>query len=79
MNRYKLTLYPNTIIRLLDNSTIPTDLANTDYANFKAQINADEAQLEDVDGNLMTAIQAKEYVATLLLKESLEKQPETVN
>jgi hypothetical protein len=44
---------------------IPCDPANTDYANFKAQINADEAQLEDADGNLMTAEQAKAYVATL--------------
>ena len=32
---------------------------------MKAQINADEAQLEDADGNLMTAEQAKAYVATL--------------
>jgi hypothetical protein len=38
---------------------------NSDYQNFKAQINADEAQLEDADGDLMTAEQAKEYVATL--------------
>lgn len=36
-----------------------------DDANFKKQINADEAQLEDADGNLMTAEQAKAYVATL--------------
>lgn len=41
------------------------DPANTDYANFKAQINADEAQLEDADGNLMTAAEAKSYIATL--------------
>ena len=38
---------------------------NTDYQNFKAQINADEAQLEDTDGNLMSPEQAKAYVATL--------------
>ena len=44
---------------------IPFDPANTDYQNFKKQINADEAQLEDADGNLMTAEQAKEFVATL--------------
>ena len=43
----------------------PSDPANTDYQNFKKQINADEAQLEDADGNLMTAEQAKVYVATL--------------
>jgi len=39
--------------------------ANTDYANFKKQILADEAQLQDADGNTMTAEQAKAYVATL--------------
>ena len=44
---------------------IPFDPANTDYQNFKKQINADEAQLEDADGNLMTPTEAKAYVATL--------------
>ena len=51
--------------RLSDNAFIPFDPANTDYQNFKAQINADEAQLLDADGNLMTAEQAKEFVSTL--------------
>ena len=51
--------------RLSDNACIPFDPANTDYANFKARINADEAQLEDADGNLMTADAAKAYVAGL--------------
>ena len=51
--------------RLFDGACIPFDPANTDYQNFKAQINADEAQLLDADGNLMTAEQAKAYVATL--------------
>ena len=45
--------------------SIPFSLDNTDYQNFKKQINADEAQLEDADGNLMTAKAAKAYVATL--------------
>ena len=45
--------------------SIPFVPANTDYQQFKAQINADEAQLEDADGDLMTAEQAKEYVATI--------------
>ena len=44
---------------------IPFDPANTDYANFKKEILADEAQLQDADGNTMTAEQAKTYVATL--------------
>lgn len=55
----------NGVKRLADAMTIPLNPANTDYANFKKEINADEAQLEDADGNLMTAEQAKEYVATL--------------
>ena len=44
---------------------IPFDPANTDYANFKKEILADEAQLQDADGNTMTPEQAKTYVATL--------------
>lgn len=53
------------VIRLSDNACIPFDPANTDYANFKKEILADEAQLQDADGNTMTAEQAKTYVATL--------------
>ena len=45
--------------------SIPFDPANTDYQQFKAQINADEAQLEDADGNLMSPEEAKAFVATL--------------
>ena len=56
---------PCGVIRVLDNTFIPFDPANTDYQTFKAQINADEAQLEDADGNLMTAEEAKAFVATL--------------
>jgi hypothetical protein len=41
------------------------DPANTDYANFRKEILADEAQLQDAEGNTMTAEQAKTYVATL--------------
>lgn len=55
---------PNVVIK--DNTLwIPFAPDNTDYQNFKKQINADEAQLEDADGNLMTAEQAKEFVSTL--------------
>jgi hypothetical protein len=53
------------IIRLFDNAQIPLDPANTDYANFKYQINNDEAQLEDADGSVMSPEEAKAYVATL--------------
>lgn len=41
------------------------DPANTDYADFKADILADKATLQDADGNEMTAEQAKEFVLTL--------------
>ena len=41
------------------------DPANTDYQQFKQAINDDTAQLEDADGNLMTAEEAKAFVATL--------------
>ena len=44
-------------------SSIPFDPANTDFANFKKEILADEAQLQDADGNVMA--DAKAYVASL--------------
>ncbi len=53
----------NCVRRLEDGANIPFDPANTDYQNFKKQINANEAQLEDADGNLMT--DAKAFVASL--------------
>ena len=61
----ELTGLVTMVKRLSDNAFIPFDPANTDYQNFKKQINADEAQLEDADGNLMSPEQAKAYVATL--------------
>lgn len=51
--------------RLSDNAFIPFDLANTDYANFKKSINDETAELQDADGNTMTAAEAKSYIATL--------------
>lgn len=54
-----------TVYHINDKLWIPFDQANTDYQNFKKQINADEAQLEDADGNLMSAEQAKEFVKEL--------------
>ena len=64
MSGYKLTPYPNTIIRLSDNSSIPTDLANTDYAEFKKAVTAG-AELQDAEGVKMTAKAAKAFIATL--------------
>ena len=70
---YKLLLNPITnqadrIALIEENNIVIFGMDNLDssnYQNFKKQINADEAQLEDADGNLMTAEQAKAYVATL--------------
>ena len=65
---YKLSknLIDNTIKsveRLSDNAFIPFAPDNTDYANFKKEILADEAQLQDSEGNVMA--DAKDYVRTL--------------
>jgi len=49
----------------IENSCIPCDPANTDYANFKKAINEETAELQDADGNTMTAAEAKAYIATL--------------
>jgi hypothetical protein len=67
---YKLvtSLFGNTftsVQRLSDTAFIPFSNGNTDYQAFKKAINADEAQLQDADGNTMTAAEAKEFVATL--------------
>jgi len=45
--------------------SIPFDPANTDYANFKREINEGTAQLQDADGEPMTAEQAKQFVKEL--------------
>jgi hypothetical protein len=68
---YKLNLFsweqvPTTVLLIREDgvqSCIPFDPANTDYANFKKEILADEAQLQDADGNVMA--DAKAYVASL--------------
>jgi len=62
---YQLTPTGAFVKRLEDNVFIPFDPANTDYQQFKQAINDDTAQLEDADGNLMTAEEAKAFVATL--------------
>ena len=61
LNEFNQT--PECVIRTTDNACIPFDPANTDYAKFKKQILADEAQLQDADGNVMA--DAKAYVASL--------------
>ena len=64
-------MYGNKIVSFLqdngDNSftVIAANPESSQYQSLKAQINADEAQLEDADGNLMTPEEAKAFVATL--------------
>lgn len=53
------------VIRLADNATIPFDPANTDYAQFKKAISEETAQLQDAEGNLMTAQAAKDFIKEL--------------
>lgn len=53
------------IFNATNNTFIPFVSANTDYRNFKKEINEETAQLQDADGNTMTAEDAKAYVATL--------------
>lgn len=60
-----ITNLQTSLLRLSDNACIPFDPANTDYANFKREINEGTAQLQDADGNLMTAEQAKQFVKEL--------------
>jgi hypothetical protein len=52
------------VIRLSDNACIPFDPANTDYAEFKKAVTAG-AELQDADGNVMSAEAAQAFVATL--------------
>ena len=65
LNKDTLTNTICSVNNLNTNVSIPFDPANTDYANFKKEILADEAQLQDSEGNVMTPEQAKAYVATL--------------
>lgn len=53
------------ILRLNDNASIPPDPANTDYANFKREIEAGTAEVQDANGNVLSVADAKAYVRTL--------------
>jgi len=50
--------------RLSDSAFIPFDPANTDYADFKKAV-AEGAELQDADGNVMSAEAAQQFIATL--------------
>ena len=65
---YKTSLNEEMVmVKNIDGSAlcIPFDHANTEYANFKANILADKATLQDANGNEMSAELAKEFVSTL--------------
>jgi hypothetical protein len=53
---------PTGVQRLNDMSSIPFDLANTDYVNFKKEVN-EGAELQDAEGNVLP--EAKEFIKTL--------------
>ncbi len=55
----------DSVIDLNKMCAIPFAPDNTDYANFKTAILEDKAQLQDADGNTMTAEQAKDFVKEL--------------
>jgi uncharacterized protein YjbI with pentapeptide repeats len=52
------------VLRIADNTFIPFDPANTDYANFKKEVLAG-AELQDADGNVMTQEQADDFIKEL--------------
>lgn len=53
-----------TVKRLADNAFIPFTPANTDYAQFKKAV-LDGAELQDAEGNTMSAEQATQFVKEL--------------
>jgi len=53
------------VLRTADNTFIPLDPDNTDYAQFKKAISEETAQLQDAEGNLMTAQAAKDFIKEL--------------
>ena len=61
---YQLTFNEGQVKRLSDNAFIPFDPANTDYAECKKAVMAG-AELQDADGNVMTAEAAQEFVKGL--------------
>ena len=68
MHTYKLFANRANVVLSVNRSdgwAIPlTDPANTDYAEFKKAVTAG-AELQDADGNVMTAQAAKAFIGTL--------------
>lgn len=59
---YNGVVYVN---RFSDGTAISIELINPEYVKFKKEINEEIAQLQDDDGNIMSASEAKAYIATL--------------
>ena len=55
---------PSSVICLSNGACIPFDFANTDYQRFRQDI-TNGAELQDADGNVMTAEQVAGFMATL--------------
>jgi hypothetical protein len=60
-----ITNKASVIKRINDETFIPVNNENKDYVHFKKEINEEKAELQDADGNTMTAAEAKSFVATL--------------
>lgn len=68
MYQLMFNIFSNSVNMIYDVNTfnnIPVNPDNTDYKNFKEQINNETAVLQDVDGNVMSSQAAKTYIATL--------------
>jgi hypothetical protein len=65
LNKNTITNEICSVNNLENNTSIPFDPDNTDYANFKKEVLAG-AELQDADGNVMTQEQADEFIKELL-------------
>lgn len=66
---YKITATPprnkvDCVCRFVDLASIPFDPANTDYQQFKADIQSG-SELQDPEGNTLTQQEAEEFIKTL--------------
>lgn len=64
INFNSLTNAINSVQRLADSTSIPLDPDNTDYQRFKTDL-ANGVQLNDAEGNPMTADQITLFLSTL--------------
>jgi len=54
----------SSVERLTDNAFIPFDPANSDFQTFKREV-SEGVELQDADGNVMTAKDVKAFLKTL--------------